>query len=189
MDVILQRSEGGVDSALVYAKTISKYIKDLITYVEKRTSLGKRSNHLTLLTLKNIFKQQKGQSYLFIFRLFVLPEMEFAKGLQRLYQSCKHSITHVIAFLHPYLTVILTRYMYLLLGFIENLLLLPLAPHAPVLHLFFGSGAGPGAECGTAPGQHHSAQPDFHPGKPFTRNTAYQSTIMLLLALVHSPQI
>lgn len=60
VDVILQRSEGGVDSALVYAKTISKYIKDLITYVEKRTSL----------------------------------EMEFAKGLQRLYQSCKHSITH-----------------------------------------------------------------------------------------------
>ncbi|XP_077389800.1 rho GTPase-activating protein 45 isoform X2 [Festucalex cinctus] len=59
-DVILQRSEGGVDSALQYAKTISKYMKDLINYVEKRTSL----------------------------------EMEFAKGLQRLYQSCKHSITH-----------------------------------------------------------------------------------------------
>lgn len=41
MDVILQRSEGGVDSALVYAKSISKYMKDLITYVEKRTTLGK----------------------------------------------------------------------------------------------------------------------------------------------------
>ncbi|XP_028260621.1 rho GTPase-activating protein 45 isoform X2 [Parambassis ranga] len=60
VDVILQRSEGGVDSALLYAKTISKYMKDLITYVEKRTSL----------------------------------ETEFSKGLQRLYQSCKHSITH-----------------------------------------------------------------------------------------------
>uniref|UniRef100_A0A3Q2YGW7 Rho GTPase activating protein 45 n=1 Tax=Hippocampus comes TaxID=109280 RepID=A0A3Q2YGW7_HIPCM len=59
-DVILQRSEGGVDSALQYAKTIAKYMKDLISYVEKRTSL----------------------------------EMEFSKGLQRLYQSCKHSITH-----------------------------------------------------------------------------------------------
>ncbi|CAL8308501.1 unnamed protein product [Lota lota] len=57
---VLQRSEGGVDSALLYAKTISKYMKDLINYVEKRTSL----------------------------------EMEFSKGLQRLYQSCKHSITH-----------------------------------------------------------------------------------------------
>ncbi|XP_061635771.1 rho GTPase-activating protein 45 isoform X2 [Phyllopteryx taeniolatus] len=60
VDVILQRSEGGVDSALHYTKTISKYMKDLISYAEKRTSL----------------------------------EMEFSKGLQRLYQSCKHSITH-----------------------------------------------------------------------------------------------
>uniref|UniRef100_A0A672ZLK3 Rho GTPase activating protein 45b n=1 Tax=Sphaeramia orbicularis TaxID=375764 RepID=A0A672ZLK3_9TELE len=60
VDVILQHSEGGVDSALLYAKTISKYMKDLISYVEKRTSL----------------------------------EMEFSKGLQRLYQSCKHNITH-----------------------------------------------------------------------------------------------
>ncbi|XP_029905797.1 rho GTPase-activating protein 45 isoform X2 [Myripristis murdjan] len=60
VDIILQHSEGGVDSALLYAKTISKYMKDLISYVEKRTSL----------------------------------EMEFSKGLQRLYQSCKHSITH-----------------------------------------------------------------------------------------------
>lgn len=39
-DVILQRSEGGVDSALLYAKTVSKYMKDLMSYVEKRTSLG-----------------------------------------------------------------------------------------------------------------------------------------------------
>uniref|UniRef100_A0AAQ5XP30 Rho GTPase activating protein 45b n=1 Tax=Amphiprion ocellaris TaxID=80972 RepID=A0AAQ5XP30_AMPOC len=60
VDVILQRSEGGVDSALLYAKTISKYMKDLMSYVEKRISL----------------------------------ESEFSKGLQRLYQSCKHSITH-----------------------------------------------------------------------------------------------
>ncbi|CAN9500581.1 unnamed protein product [Ophioblennius macclurei] len=60
VDVILQRSEGGVDSALIYAKTISKYMKDLMSYVEKRTSL----------------------------------ESEFSKGLQRLYQSCKHSILH-----------------------------------------------------------------------------------------------
>ncbi|XP_057698004.1 rho GTPase-activating protein 45 isoform X2 [Corythoichthys intestinalis] len=60
VDVMLQRSEGGVDSALLYAKTIAKYMKDLISYVEKRISL----------------------------------EMEFSKGIQRLYQSSKHSITH-----------------------------------------------------------------------------------------------
>ncbi|CAB1314030.1 unnamed protein product [Coregonus sp. 'balchen'] len=60
VDIMLQRSEGGVDSALAYAKTISKYMKDLMSYVEKK----------------------------------ILLEVEFAKGLQRLYQSSKHSITH-----------------------------------------------------------------------------------------------
>ncbi|XP_036443110.1 rho GTPase-activating protein 45 isoform X2 [Colossoma macropomum] len=59
VDILLQRSEGGVDSALMYAKTISKYMKDLIGYVEKRISL----------------------------------EVEFSKGLQRLYQACKQTIT------------------------------------------------------------------------------------------------
>uniref|UniRef100_A0A8C1L5G5 Rho GTPase activating protein 45 n=1 Tax=Cyprinus carpio TaxID=7962 RepID=A0A8C1L5G5_CYPCA len=59
VDIILQRSEGGVDSALTYAKTISKYIKDLIGYVERKLAL----------------------------------ELEFSKGLQRIYQSCKQTIT------------------------------------------------------------------------------------------------
>ncbi|KAI5621458.1 rho GTPase-activating protein 45 isoform X5 [Silurus asotus] len=59
VDILLQRSEGGVDSALTYAKTISKYMKDLIGYVEKRISF----------------------------------EVEFSKGLQRLYQTCKQTIT------------------------------------------------------------------------------------------------
>ncbi|XP_057181430.1 rho GTPase-activating protein 45 isoform X2 [Triplophysa rosa] len=59
VDIILQRSEGGVDSALTYAKTIAKYMKDLIGYVEKKLAL----------------------------------ELEFSKGLQRIYQSCKQTIT------------------------------------------------------------------------------------------------
>lgn len=37
---MLQRCEGGVDAALQYAKNISKYMKDLIGYLEKRTTLG-----------------------------------------------------------------------------------------------------------------------------------------------------
>lgn len=53
MDVILQRSEGGVDSALLYAKTISKYMKDLISYVEKRISLGQYRTQ-TMSGLKTI---------------------------------------------------------------------------------------------------------------------------------------
>uniref|UniRef100_A0A4W3IFE8 Rho GTPase activating protein 45 n=1 Tax=Callorhinchus milii TaxID=7868 RepID=A0A4W3IFE8_CALMI len=39
VDIMLQRSEGGVEAALQYAKTISKYLKDLIYYLEKRTVL------------------------------------------------------------------------------------------------------------------------------------------------------
>ncbi|XP_078279649.1 rho GTPase-activating protein 45-like isoform X2 [Rhinoraja longicauda] len=39
VDIILQRSEGGVEAALQYAKTVSKYMKDLITYLEKRITL------------------------------------------------------------------------------------------------------------------------------------------------------
>ncbi|NXC10286.1 HMHA1 protein, partial [Orthonyx spaldingii] len=59
VDVMLQRCEGGVDAALQYAKTISKYMKDLIGYMEKRTTL----------------------------------EMEFAKGLQKMANSCKQTIS------------------------------------------------------------------------------------------------
>ncbi|XP_027756887.1 rho GTPase-activating protein 45 [Empidonax traillii] len=59
VDVMLQRCEGGVDAALQYAKTISKYMKDLIGYLEKRTTL----------------------------------EMEFAKGLQKMANSCKQTMS------------------------------------------------------------------------------------------------
>ncbi|KAI5616543.1 rho GTPase-activating protein 45-like isoform X2 [Silurus asotus] len=55
VDILLQHSEGGVDSALAYAKAIAKYMKDIISYVDKR----------------------------------IILEMEFAKGIQRLYQSSK----------------------------------------------------------------------------------------------------
>uniref|UniRef100_A0AAY4EJC8 Uncharacterized protein n=1 Tax=Denticeps clupeoides TaxID=299321 RepID=A0AAY4EJC8_9TELE len=64
VDVLLQRSEGGVDSALSYAKSISKYLKDVINYVDKRLT----------------------------------HEMDFAKKMQSLYQSCKDSITKMPLF-------------------------------------------------------------------------------------------
>ncbi|XP_074834703.1 rho GTPase-activating protein 45 [Carettochelys insculpta] len=59
VDIMLQRCEGGVEAALHYAKNISKYMKDLFCYLEKRTIL----------------------------------EMEFAKGLQKMVNSCKQTIT------------------------------------------------------------------------------------------------
>ncbi|KAL8177783.1 UNVERIFIED_CONTAM: Rho GTPase-activating protein 45, partial [Gekko kuhli] len=39
VDILLQKSEGGVEIALQYAKNISKYMKNLIAYLEKRTTL------------------------------------------------------------------------------------------------------------------------------------------------------
>ncbi|XP_061456538.1 rho GTPase-activating protein 45 isoform X2 [Rhineura floridana] len=59
VDVLLQKCEGGVEVALKYAKNISKYMKDLMYYLEKRTAL----------------------------------EMEFAKGLQKMVNSCKQTIS------------------------------------------------------------------------------------------------
>ncbi|XP_017351114.2 rho GTPase-activating protein 45 isoform X1 [Ictalurus punctatus] len=61
VDILLQHSEGGVESALGYAKAIAKYMKDIISYVDKR----------------------------------IVLEMEFAKGIQRLYQSSKQSFTQI----------------------------------------------------------------------------------------------
>ncbi|CAO2641507.1 Rho GTPase-activating protein 45 [Lemmus lemmus] len=39
VDILLQRCEGGVDAALQYAKDMAKYMKDLISYLDKRTTL------------------------------------------------------------------------------------------------------------------------------------------------------
>ncbi|XP_053821575.1 rho GTPase-activating protein 45 isoform X1 [Vidua chalybeata] len=71
VDVMLQRCEGGVDAALQYAKTISKYMKDLIGYLEKRTTL----------------------------------EVEFAKGLQKMANSCKQTISQETSM--PFLSIYL----------------------------------------------------------------------------------
>ena len=40
VDVALQRSESGVESALLYAKAWSKYTKELLAWVDKRLSMG-----------------------------------------------------------------------------------------------------------------------------------------------------
>uniref|UniRef100_A0A8C9Z4D9 Rho GTPase activating protein 45 n=1 Tax=Sander lucioperca TaxID=283035 RepID=A0A8C9Z4D9_SANLU len=74
VDVILQNSEGGVDSALLYAKTISKYMKDLMTYVEKRISLGDQSS----------VSQMGPQMPLFsIYSLALEQDQEQSVGLQQ----------------------------------------------------------------------------------------------------------
>ena len=40
VDLTLQKNPSGVESALLYAKAWSKYIKDLLTWVEKRLAMG-----------------------------------------------------------------------------------------------------------------------------------------------------
>lgn len=42
--MLLQRCEGGVDAALQYAKDMARYMKDVISYLEKRTTLGERGD-------------------------------------------------------------------------------------------------------------------------------------------------
>lgn len=46
VDILLQKCEGGVEVALLYAKHVSKYLKDLIYYLEKRTALGELEGDL-----------------------------------------------------------------------------------------------------------------------------------------------
>lgn len=41
VDRTLQRQDSGVESALLYAKSWSKYTKELLAWVEKRLNMGK----------------------------------------------------------------------------------------------------------------------------------------------------
>ncbi len=40
VDLTLLKNESGVESALLYAKAWSKYIKDLLAWMEKRLAMG-----------------------------------------------------------------------------------------------------------------------------------------------------
>ncbi|KAK2086831.1 Rho GTPase-activating protein 45 [Saguinus oedipus] len=91
VDVLLQRCEGGVDAALLYAKNMAKYMKDLIGYLEKRTTLGESWG-----------SQQGGPGGGFWVGWDGLvpashtppwpTEMEFAKGLQKIVHNCRQSV-------------------------------------------------------------------------------------------------
>lgn len=94
VDIILQHSEGGVESALTYAKSISKYMKDVINYVEKRIGLGGCVSMALGSTRCSLLLRHLCLSPSLSLSL-CRTEMEFSKGLQRLYQSCKHSLAQV----------------------------------------------------------------------------------------------
>lgn len=46
VDLTLLKNDSGVESALLYAKTCSKYIKDLLAWMEKRLAMGETTDSL-----------------------------------------------------------------------------------------------------------------------------------------------
>ncbi|XP_059418957.1 rho GTPase-activating protein 45 [Carassius carassius] len=98
VDILLQRSEGGVDSALNYAKSIAKYMKDIINYVDKRISLenefSKGLQRLYQSCKQNII--QEHMPLLSIFSLALEQDSEQSCGLQ---QATNSIYTHT--FLQP----------------------------------------------------------------------------------------
>uniref|UniRef100_A0A672JZ04 Rho GTPase activating protein 45 n=1 Tax=Sinocyclocheilus grahami TaxID=75366 RepID=A0A672JZ04_SINGR len=98
VDILLQRSEGGVDSALNYAKSIAKYMKDIINYVDKRIALenefSKGLQRLYQSCKQNII--QEHMPLLSIFSLALEQDSEQSCGLQ---QATNNIYTH--SFLQP----------------------------------------------------------------------------------------
>lgn len=48
VDLTLLKNDSGVESALLYAKASSKYIKDLLAWMEKRLAMGETLRLLTV---------------------------------------------------------------------------------------------------------------------------------------------
>uniref|UniRef100_A0A8C1XCQ9 Rho GTPase activating protein 45a n=1 Tax=Cyprinus carpio TaxID=7962 RepID=A0A8C1XCQ9_CYPCA len=98
VDILLQRSEGGVDSALNYAKSIAKYMKDIISYVDKRIALenefSKGLQRLYQSCKQNII--QEHMPLLSIISLALEQDSEQSCGLQ---QATNNIYTH--SFLQP----------------------------------------------------------------------------------------
>lgn len=47
VDLTLLKNDSGVESALLYTKALSKYIKDLVAWMEKRLTMGEALRLLT----------------------------------------------------------------------------------------------------------------------------------------------
>ncbi|XP_078054436.1 rho GTPase-activating protein 45-like isoform X2 [Mustelus asterias] len=84
VDIILQKSEGGVEAALQYAKTVSKYMKDLISYLEKRTALEMDfAKGLTKLihTCRHTITQEYHVPFMSIYSLALEQDLEFGQSM------------------------------------------------------------------------------------------------------------
>uniref|UniRef100_A0A8C5INP5 Rho GTPase activating protein 45 n=1 Tax=Junco hyemalis TaxID=40217 RepID=A0A8C5INP5_JUNHY len=84
VDVMLQRCEGGVDAALQYAKTISKYMKDLMGYMEKRNALEvdfARGLQKMANSCKQTISQETSMPFLSIYLLALEQDMEHGASM------------------------------------------------------------------------------------------------------------
>ncbi|XP_069784303.1 rho GTPase-activating protein 45-like isoform X2 [Narcine bancroftii] len=84
VDIILQRSEGGVQAALQYAKNVSKYMKDLIIYLEKRAALELDfAKGLTKLihTCRQAITHEYHVPFLSIYSLALEQDLEYGQNV------------------------------------------------------------------------------------------------------------
>uniref|UniRef100_A0A8D2J664 Rho GTPase activating protein 45 n=1 Tax=Varanus komodoensis TaxID=61221 RepID=A0A8D2J664_VARKO len=81
VDVLLQKCEGGVEVALNYAKNVSKYMKDLIYYLEKRTALEMefaKGLQKAVNTCKQTITQVPFMPFFSIYSLALEQDMEYS---------------------------------------------------------------------------------------------------------------
>ncbi|XP_033054420.1 rho GTPase-activating protein 45 isoform X1 [Trachypithecus francoisi] len=84
VDVLLQRCEGGVDAALLYAKNMAKYMKDLISYLEKRTTLEMefaKGLQKIAHNCRQSVMQEPHMPLLSIYSLALEQDLEFGHGM------------------------------------------------------------------------------------------------------------
>ncbi|XP_054835771.1 rho GTPase-activating protein 45 isoform X2 [Eublepharis macularius] len=81
VDILLQKTEGGVEVALQYAKNISKYMKNLIAYLDKRTTLEiefAKGIHKMVNTCKLPITQERDMPLLSIYSLALEQDLEYS---------------------------------------------------------------------------------------------------------------
>uniref|UniRef100_A0A670K2Z6 Rho GTPase activating protein 45 n=1 Tax=Podarcis muralis TaxID=64176 RepID=A0A670K2Z6_PODMU len=86
VDVLLQRCEGGVEAALHYAKNVSKYMKDLMYYLEKRTALEMefaKGLQKMVHSCKQTISQEPFMPFFSIYSLALEQDAEFGVNSQQ----------------------------------------------------------------------------------------------------------
>ncbi|XP_021497593.1 rho GTPase-activating protein 45 isoform X2 [Meriones unguiculatus] len=84
VDMLLQRCEGGVDAALQYAKDMARYMKDLISYLEKRTTLEMefaKGLQKVVHNCRQSIMHEPHMPLLSIYSLALEQDLEFGHGM------------------------------------------------------------------------------------------------------------